>query len=207
MANVVGRRGLILAFEPIPDLYKELCQKVQQESLAHIKLYRRAAADSKGDSSFSFFQNQSAYSGLQRRQTPFTSEEGGLTNITVKTCRLDDKKPWFRKVKLIKLDIEGGEYHALYGAAKIMARSRPVIVLENGLAGTAKTYGYSRSDFFRLFADRGYRVFRLDGKELDKAMWSNPGGCWEWVAYPSEQAALAERLPNYCSTVVDRTAV
>jgi FkbM family methyltransferase len=47
---------------------------------------------------------------------------------TILTVRLDDVLPTAR-IDLLKLDVEGGEAAALQGAASLLARSRPVLVL------------------------------------------------------------------------------
>lgn len=203
MARKVGKAGRIIGFEPIEDLFRDLKARRKSTKLKQIRLHRYAAADEGGSASFTYFANRPAFSGLKQRGTPFDPKtEGGVCEISVRKCKLDDKMPWLRKVALIKMDIEGGEYHALKGAIQTMKKSRPIIIFENGCSGTSKTYGYSCDDFFGLFQQANYTVFLIDGRPLTRSFWEKPHGCWEFVAMPTEKKAFAERLPGFCQSVI-----
>jgi len=202
MAQAVGPKGRILAFEPIPSLFQKLRKQVRKRGFRNIRLHERAAAAETGKASFCMFENRKAFSGLKRRSSPFSGEEGGLVEIEVSRCRLDSKRPWFRRVALMKLDIEGGEYHALTGAQRIMARDRPVIIFENGRHGTSQLYGYTMEDFFGLCEKHGYQLYVISGEPFTRALWHKPIQCWEFVGYPKEVADLSLRLPAYCNDLL-----
>lgn len=202
MAKAVGPNGHVIAFEPIPYLYEKLCTKALDCGFQNITLHQYAASFESGVSSFAMFDNHKAYSGLKKRDTPFTDHEGGLVEIQVKKARIDSKMPWFRKISLMKLDIEGGEYDALRGAKRTMKKDRPVIIFENGREGPSQLYGYTKEDFYRLFEDKNYEVFVINGDRFTRQMWDEHIRCWEFVAYPREKAELANRLPQYCREVL-----
>ena len=60
-------------------------------------------------SSFKFFREEPGYSGLRRRLTPFSDQQGGLEEIVVQQSRLDSVLPDSTGISFIKIDIEGGE--------------------------------------------------------------------------------------------------
>ncbi|WP_286829102.1 MULTISPECIES: FkbM family methyltransferase [Kordiimonas] len=202
MAQAVGSKGRIVAFEPIPSLCKRLRKRARKHGFKNIQLHECAVAAEAGKASFSLFENRKAFSGLKRRSAPFSDEEGGLAEIAVNCCRLDSKMPWFRRVTLMKLDIEGGEYHALLGAERLVARDRPVIIFENGRHGASQLYGYTKDDFFSLFERHGYQLYVISGERFTRDLWHSPLKCWEFVAYPKEVANFASRLPSYCSDIL-----
>lgn len=207
MADSVGPKGKIYAFEPIKPMYAALKKKLKSKQINHVKLYNLALAQKAGTASFNYFENRPAFSGLERRGTPFDDEEGGLTTVTVECATLDSKLPLFRKVSAIKLDIEGGELHALMGARKCLVRSRPLVVFENGRQASANVYGYTADDFFGFFAEMGMKVFWLSGEEFVPADWQKNRPCWEFVALPDEHAVFAEKLPDLCRDVLAAAAV
>ncbi len=65
------------------------------------------------------------------------------------------------RVRLIKVDIEGGELLAFRGAEKTIARDRPVIIYEeNGPA--CRAFGYAPADLMEFLRDLGYQVKRIE---------------------------------------------
>ena len=61
------------------------------------------------------------------------------------------------KVDLIKIDIEGGELHALRGARKIMALDRPIIMVE---------VTESQPEVAEILRGEGYELFSPEGMKL-----------------------------------------
>lgn len=204
MAECVGAKGKVYAFEPIPKSYKRLKRDIKKRQLNTIKLHPLALGQQKGLVSFSYFEKHPTFSGLQKRETPFNDEDGGLQKIDVQCATLDSKLPWpwRHKISAIKLDIEGGELHALMGAEKCLTKSRPMLVFENGRQQAADAYGYSENDFYDFFDRMNMQVFWLDGAPFTRACWNKDIKCWEFVALPSEKADWAKNLPELCKQVL-----
>ncbi|MBL7498901.1 FkbM family methyltransferase [Frankia sp. CNm7] len=147
-------RGQHIAYEPIPDLYAELCAE-----FPGVMVRRAALADRVGVSSFAYVRSRPAYSGLRQR-VPDGMEE--IEQISVDVERLDDIVSVDRPVTLIKIDVEGGEYGVLAGGQKLVTQSRPHVVFEFGAA--AREYGVSPDDMYGLVdSDLGLRIYDLDG--------------------------------------------
>ena len=203
MAKAVGKNGKVFAFEPLPDLYQALKTHINQNRLKNIKLYDLALGQKKDKSNFQYFKNFPAYSGLERRETPFSDAEGELETISVQQKRLDNIIR-FSKISFIKLDIEGGELHALMGGTKLIKRSMPVIIFEGGSQSSARTYNYNKDDFFGFFEHFGYSIYTIAGSSFGRENWEKPGACWEFVALPQEKVALAEKFPDFCNHAMER---
>ncbi|MCG8466012.1 MAG: FkbM family methyltransferase [Xanthomonadales bacterium] len=210
MARCTGPSGKVFAFEPIPYLYRYLKRSARQQGLRNIKFFKRAAGLNRGKSSFQHFKRYPAYSGLQRRETPFSDEQGELETIHVKQVQLDSVFNRFARfrghthIDFIKLDIEGGELHALMGGRALLARSRPVMVFEGGSQSSAQTYHYRKDDFFGFFESLNFHIFSLDGAAFTRETWERPPPCWEFYAIPTERLSMVERLPAFAKMVLDR---
>lgn len=206
MARAVSRSGFIYGFEPIPDLAAKLEKRLKAEGVRYVSIRRKALSDTKGIATFRLFANRPAYSGLKRRQSSFSDEEGGLQEVPVKKTTLDREIPFFRSIHAIKLDLEGGEFHALKGAKRILKRSRPLVVFENGRQAAANIYGYTADDYFQYFDAVGYDVYWLSGEHFIQQDWRLNRKCWEFVALPREEAGFATQLPDLCMQTLAQSA-
>lgn len=135
-------RGTHHAFEPIPHLAELLRTKYSRAVIHQV-----AVGDHAGRSSFCYVENAPAWSGLQRRL--YEVREPNIQPIEVEVARVDDLVPADLPVRLVKLDIEGGEYHALQGASATIRRCRPYVVFEAGETSTGQ-YGVSPDEVFDL---------------------------------------------------------
>ncbi len=130
------------AFEALPHLAKSLC-----EEFPGVQIHSAAVSDRIGRAEFQFVRNDPAYSGLRRRI--YDRPDPDVTSIVVATTTLDASIPPDQDITFIKIDIEGGEYHALKGAESTIRRTRPVIVFEAGAASTGQ-YGVTAGDLYEL---------------------------------------------------------
>jgi hypothetical protein len=102
------------------------------------------------------------------------------------------------RIRFIKMDLEGGEYHALRGGVSMIRAKRPFIVFENGREKSATLYGYKRADWFDLFASLGYCVFDLFGAPFRPEDWNTAGIPWNFLAVSAgsdDEYFTRERLP------------
>jgi FkbM family methyltransferase len=149
------------AFEALPHLANYLKQKFPR-----VCVHEAAVSDRIGRAEFLHVENDPGYSGLRRRN--YDRPDPLITAITVSTTTIDDSIPANLPIEFIKLDIEGGEYHALRGAQATIARCRPTIVFEASCHSTGQ-YGVTPGDLYSFLTDTlGYRVTTmrrwLDGK-------------------------------------------
>ncbi|HUR41099.1 MAG TPA: FkbM family methyltransferase [Verrucomicrobiae bacterium] len=142
MARIAPQGGHI-AFEPLPHLAAEL-----RNTFPSVTVHAAAVGERGGTAEFIHVENEPAYSGLRERI--YDRPDPALRRIQVQVVRIDDVIPETVRVAFIKLDIEGGEYHALRGALKTMRRTRPVVVFEAGAKSTGQ-YGVTPDQLFALF--------------------------------------------------------
>jgi FkbM family methyltransferase len=202
MAEQVGPTGQVIAFEPIPWLAESLRQERARRGLPQLEIRQQALADREGGASFHWIRNADGYSGLQPRPYPMPPER---EMIEVETTRLDPLLAGAgRRWRFVKLDLEGGEFRALQGAAEALARHRPVIVFENARAGSAAAYGYDAESYFSFFEGLGYRLRDLFGRPFSRAEWESPGLPWYFIgaAEPADQALLDQAVPEILQAVL-----
>lgn len=142
------------AFEPIPELYESLTLKYQQQA----RIFPIALSQEKGKKIFNYVVGNPALSGLKKR--PDTSSLQHL-KFEVETDLLDNLIPLNQKIQLIKMDVEGGEWHVLRGASGLIQKNKPFILFEFGKIG-AEMYDFSAIEIFDLFTQYfDYKIFTL----------------------------------------------
>ncbi len=128
------------AFEPLPYLAANL-----RQTFPKVTIHEKALSDYTGVAEFIYVENAPGYSGLKARI--YDRPDPLLRRISVAVARLDDLIPDSQNIDFIKLDIEGGEFHALRGAIKTIRRCQPIIVLEAGHKSTGQ-YGIGPDQFY-----------------------------------------------------------
>lgn len=147
--------GHHVAFEPIPDFYRDLKQRYAAEK---VDIYNYALADEAGTARFQYVKNAPAYSGLKKRA--YKVKHPDNQEIEVPLRRLDAVVPEGMRIDLIKIDVEGAELGVLRGAKRLLRSERPVVVFECGL-GASDFYGTRPEEVMAVFAEARLAVFTL----------------------------------------------
>jgi FkbM family methyltransferase len=192
MANAVSPGGRVYAFEPVPLVYTSLERRIADEELGEtIRLLKVALSNYSGRAKFVSVENDYGYSGLREKSSyPF---EPNKKIIEVEVDTLDSRIPVSEKVKFIKIDIEGGELHALQGGVDLLRAQRPLVVFENSKDDSAKNYGYSPEDLFAFFQNLDYELYDILGCRMLLEHWQNISP-WNTVACPRENVKIVLEL-------------
>ena len=144
MAQLVGPKGAVVAFEPQPMLHRILCANLVLNSIPNSITYAMALGDSQGTCQIPVldYSQSNNYGGVSMDMV----DEGEPIPIG----RLDDFQ--LERVNFIKLDVEGFESKVLGGAVETIRRCRPVMYVENDRADRSPEL------IQRLF-DLGYRLW------------------------------------------------
>ena len=127
LARELARQGRsMLAFEPQPVIFQQLCANLTLNGLMNVTAYPYACAAEPGIVSFEppDYLNPGNFGGTAMSSTAAPSTQ------TVPCCPLDSfvhDAP----VALLKIDVEGHELRVLQGAQDILSRSHPILYVEN----------------------------------------------------------------------------
>lgn len=149
--------GKHLAFEPIPQFYKEL----QRDFGQRMTVYPFALGSRTGKALFNHVVNAPAYSGLQQRT--YKEANPRIEHIEVDVIRLDElTQDLPSPIDLIKIDVEGGELDVLKGAQNLLKRDQPLLIFEFG-KGASEYYGTMPHHMLDLLGALGYRIWTIGG--------------------------------------------
>ena len=195
LANQVGCKGIVHAFEPIPYIRNLLLQNLELAKLNNVILYPIALTNKPATVQFHYIPNLAGQSGIKARHS-YDQAPSETQLIDLFARPLDDLLAGI-DVDFIKIDIEGGELDMLQGAVSILERARPIVSFE---CGAAAFLGYHDrpQEIFNLFDQRGYAVHSILGDlmpdEESFAMASYAQSFWDYVAFPLEKVDLARLL-------------
>jgi FkbM family methyltransferase len=175
LAQTVGARGHVYAFEPLPSNAALLEQSIRENYYeSRVTLERSAVSDRSGTATLRYAAHSLNTGGA------FLSEGsveglGALSASTVRTVRLDDYN-LRRPVRLIKMDVEGAEPSVIAGARALIARDRPVVVSEVHPEQLRRVSSCSPADFVQRLSALGLHPHRIEGGRLGErvsATWIN----------------------------------
>jgi FkbM family methyltransferase len=123
----VGPGGSVLAIEPNPFALEQLRQNVERNGLQNVLIERAACGDSRYMAKlYLHTESNSSMASL------YAGSVAGSTAVEVPCTPLDDlcRDRGVRRVRLVKVDVEGAEPAVLRGMERIMREMGPAIVLE-----------------------------------------------------------------------------
>jgi FkbM family methyltransferase len=184
----VGKTGKVIAYEPDPRNLSLLRTNLESIGMANTTVRDVALASESGNAEFSVDKFTGSTGHLGAGPTYADELFGDLQNyssLQVKTTTLNEEVKQYGSPKVLKLDIEGGEYDVLKGGEEILAELRPLVMSEMS-AWTEKAN----------IIDTGPRRARLLFEHYDYDMWDVDSGApvspesdvWMVLAVPSERA-------------------
>lgn len=143
----------VISFEPSPDTFECLRLNV---TAPNVELRNQAIGKKKGFVTMTL----AGFEGTKRERnvgSRYAVDGGTVERINVDSLGLTD-------LDLLKLDIEGGEVHALLGARATLARCRPVVLFENKWEW--RRHGYGQNAPHKILRDLG--AVKLDQSGVDE---------------------------------------
>ena len=163
-AAQVGTTGKVIAFEPAREVRLRLTQNVALNRLIQVEVVPFALSSAAGEATFRTFDIAGA--GLNHLG-PSNGESGNVEAVTLTTLDAAVGATDRRRLKLLKLDLEGAEHAALRGASEILRDVHPDIIIEIE-ESHLKRLGSSVPEIASLLTAHGYAFFQTHktGDEL-----------------------------------------
>jgi len=173
----IAPRGEHIAFEPIPELARELAQAFPAVDCRQKAIGARAEL-----AEFCHFRSLDGWSGL-RRSPEISDERGRPEFIQVEVSTLDAELAGSRP-SVVKIDVEGAELAVLEGARELLAAARPVVLFEH-FADAARLYGAALGAPWDLLSELDYEIFSVVGDgPFERAQFAQGSGVVNWLATP-----------------------
>jgi FkbM family methyltransferase len=165
-ARLVGPEGLVVAFEPAPDVARDLERNCELNGLRNVKVICAAAAGEDGEQVFLFPTDRQTQGKLSSVEPTYNNQAS--QSFRVRTVMLDSvAKEVGRSPQSIKIDVEGAGGVVLRGADEVLRKGGPNVYFE--------LHGPEEQAAAAVLIDKyGYRLTTLDGKAV-----GDSGTTWE----------------------------
>jgi FkbM family methyltransferase len=168
-SRLVGARGRVYAFEPMPESAATLRHNVAINSLDNTLVVEKAVS-STTDRAELLISDWSAFHALKAEEISPPEHARGV--VPVETVTLDDyvSTGGGQPPDVVKIDVEGAELEVIKGMTGLLSARRPLLICE--LHGT-------NADFVRLIEANGYQARALeDDKPVANAHWNVHALAW-----------------------------
>lgn len=172
LADAVGARGHVFAFEPVPRNADLLARSIVESRFeSRVTLTRAAVSDTTGEAVLRVGRDLLNTGGAFLGSAPAAGDDG-LDTVRVPTVRLDDVAVR-RPVRLIKIDVEGAEPRVFQGASAVLRDDRPFVISEVHPEQLQRVSGASPASYFAAMAALGYTAHAIEaggiGAPIDAA--------------------------------------
>jgi len=175
-AGIVGEKGAVVSIEANPDTFKLLQRNLGINQFGEAL---NCAVTSK-PGQFNLFvprEGGDVYSSLK---IGGLVREAGTESYQVEGRTLDDivTALSIKKIKLVKIDVEGAEMDVLRASGKILNDIRPILIVEYGM-NTWPIFNSSAQDLQKFIAEKKYRcwLYNIEGQNLrepKQSDWDSP---------------------------------
>ena len=156
-ARLVGPRGIVYAFEPVPDNAAFVRSNAAANGFMNVEVIEKAVTSHSGSAELAL----ATYSGgavLSEFATP--PDAAGMLRVDL--ASIDDlvERSGLKPPSFVKIDVEGAELSVLQGMERTAARHRPMILYELDDA-ESEPLQRKQAECEQWLLARGYRVAEL----------------------------------------------
>ncbi|MGA2053570.1 MAG: FkbM family methyltransferase [Opitutales bacterium] len=157
-ARLVGPRGRVAAFEPVPPTYAQLTSRLRP--WPRVSTYNVAVSDRPGEVLLNLPGQDCGQASLRPHHAGSWEGTAAVTQHRAQAVTLDQwsgEAQW-PHIDFLKLDIEGAELLALRGASHLVKKYHPVIFVEVWQEWL-KDFGFTPRDLALWLREQGYDRF------------------------------------------------
>lgn len=161
----VKQNGKIFSYEPTLKNFERLQENIKLNKIKNIETIKKAVSDENGFLDINV--SLEGYDAWNSFAKPFWWKN--YTTERVETIILDDifgQNIDCKKVKLIKIDVEGWELFVIKGGEKYLSlKDAPTLIIEFVEENT-RNAGYGTKEVYKLLIKYGYELYRLEGRKI-----------------------------------------
>ena len=157
LAQLVGPKGKVYAFEPDPKNFELLEKNVTINNYKNVVLIQKAVSNNNAKTKL-FLSEDRAQNRI------FDSSNDGMSNnIEVETITLDQFfKDIAQSIDFIKMDVEGTEFRVIQGMLEILHKTPKIKILTEFFPDLLNKSGIKPIDYVNLLSNEGFEISDID---------------------------------------------
>jgi len=157
IAEIVGEKGKVYAFEPDPTNFAILKKNVEINGYKNVILIDKAVSSKKGKLKLFLCEENTGDHKI------YDSKENRKF-VEIESIRLDDYFSDYKgKIDFIKMDVEGSEPGVINGASKILTKNTHLKIVTEFYPMLIEEYGYSYEQYLKDIFKLGFSVYDIEG--------------------------------------------
>ncbi len=158
-ANLVGKTGRVIAFEPEPTNYELLEKNLKINGYKNVVLVNKAVSSKTGKNTLHLDEINTT------GHTLFNTKED-QTSIEIDSISLDDYfKDYGGKINFVKMDIEGEEPEAIKGMCSILRRRNGIKIMTEFNPWLLEKNGKNPEEYIQLLEKFDFNIYEIDTED------------------------------------------
>jgi FkbM family methyltransferase len=159
-SDLVGNRGEVHAFEPVPSTYIVLAENIHRFPVyKNVYLNRVALGDKHQRTRMLLPRGDHGQASLVRHSDgSWKDADNEIASIEIEMMQLDQYADHLGRIDFVKCDVEGAELLVLRGAQSTLQRCRPKLFIEID-DRWVRSFGWTTTDVLRYLRQIGYSYF------------------------------------------------
>lgn len=158
MATLDPGRITVHAFEPEPLNIQRLRKNIALNPGVDVRIIEKAVSDANG--AIRLYLSKDHNAGTHSTISGGTNVSTDFVEIPAVTLDTYVREHGISALRLIKIDVEGGEYEVIKGAHETLTALRPIVLMELSDA-LQETRGFSTVEFKKLMKQFGYSAYTI----------------------------------------------
>lgn len=158
MATLAPGKVIVHAFEPEPLNIQRLRNNIALNPGVDVRIVEKAVSDSNG--AIRLYLSKDHNAGTHSTISGGTNVSDDYVEIPAVTLDTYVRDQNIAALRLMKIDVEGGEYEVIKGAHETLTSLRPIVLMELSDA-LQESRGFSTVEFKKLMKQFGYSAYTI----------------------------------------------
>ena len=165
---LVGKTGNVYSFEPSPTTMILLQKRIKALNLKNVHLNQFALGSKQSDGLLHEFRENFGGSSSLAYGVDTAPRQTLIGKTVIKIDTLDNfvHVNNIKKIKMIKIDVQGFEIDVLDGARELLSSASPPILFVEVEKGALEAFNYSCDDLLNKILSFNYKIFSLRNNVL-----------------------------------------
>lgn len=159
----VGAAGNVVAFEASPETHRQLLANLSANRADNVRVVHCAVGSEKGK--LALYRGPIGNSGMATTVPSGEVESILECEVEADTLHALLQEDEIRRARIIKIDVEGGEWAVAQGMRSLLSMLRPdVEILMEVAPERIASLGHSAEDLLDVFRSRGFNTYALENR-------------------------------------------